>query len=82
MRKFAVELTLTYVVEAETSNDAMALIDGMRYENFLPIGYYAEEEEIAEANQRYSNYLGSDKISQSKLISRKSDCMYYRDEEE
>ena len=81
MRKFTVELTLTYVVEAETSNDAINLIDGMRCDNFLPIGFYAEEEEIAEANQGYSDYLGSDKISQSKLISRKSECTYCRDEE-
>ena len=48
MKKFKVELQLVYTVEAENENDARGLIDGMRNDNFLPVGYWAEEEEIAE----------------------------------
>ena len=82
MKKFKVELRLVYTVEAENENDARGLIDGMRNDNFLPVGYWAEEEEIAEANRRYDDWLGSDKETQSKLISRDSDYTYCDEVEE
>ena len=82
MKKFEVELKFTYTVEAETENDAIDLINGMRYDNFLPVGYWAEEEEIEEANRRYDDHLGGDRITQSKLISRDGDYTYCNEVEE
>lgn len=82
MKKFEVELKFTYIVEAETKEDAMELIDGMLHDNSLPVGYWAEEDEIEEANRRYDEQLGSDMVTKSKLISREGDYAYCTEVEE